>query len=168
MTTNLMRFLTFLFVVVLAMAASAQDKTVTLRADGDATGLALLVPAAAKITSSTNYVNIHTTNMSLHIWAVTGAKTVADALPRVGEIIKSEFTKFTVTSTEDVVIAGAPARHVIGSGNEADDGDPGHAEVVFFVVGGHVFAACIHGEFDDAARARAPMMVVLQTAHAPS
>jgi hypothetical protein len=167
MTTNLTRFLASVFGLALALTASAQDKTVTLLADGKA-ALALLVPTAAKITSSNNYVNIHTTNMSLHIWAVTGAKTVDDAVPRVGEIIKSEFIKFTITSTKDLVIGGAPARHVIGPGNEADDGDPGNAEVVFFVVGGHVFAACVHGEFDDAARSRAPMMTLLQTAHAPS
>jgi len=30
-----------------------------------------------------------------------------------------------------------------------------------------VFAGCVHGEFDDASRARAPMMAVLQTAHLP-
>jgi hypothetical protein len=85
----------------------------------------------------------------------------------VADLIKSEFTNFTATATNDLVITGAPAKHVIGSGNEADDGDPGHAEVVFFVVRRHVFAACVHGEFDDASRARAPMMAMLQTAHAP-
>jgi hypothetical protein len=66
-----------------------------------------------------------------------------------------------------VDIAGAPAKHIIGPGNEADDGDPGNAEVVLFVVGGRVFAGCVHGEFDDASRARPAMMAVLQTAHAP-
>ncbi len=167
MTTNLMRFLASLFGLTLAMTASARDKTVTLLAGGKP-ALALLVPAAAKITSSNNYINIHTSNMSLHIWAVPAAKTVSEAVPRAGEIIKSEFIKFTPSSTEDIIIAGAPARHVIGPGNEADDGDPGNAEVVFFAVGGHVFAACVHGEFDDAARSRAPMMAVLQTAHPAS
>src|SRR5580658_1742968 len=101
MTTNLTRFLASVFGLALALTASAQDKTVTLLADGKP-ALALLVPTAAKIASSNNYVNIHTTNMSLHIWAVTGAKTVDDAVPRVGEIIKSEFIKFTITSTKDL------------------------------------------------------------------
>ena len=41
------------------------------------------------------------------------------------------------------------------------------AEVVLFVVGGHVFAACVHGEFDAAFRARTPMMAVLKTAQMP-
>jgi hypothetical protein len=98
---------------------------------------------------------------------VPNAVTAADALPRAAELIKSEFIKFKTNGVKDVVIAGAPAKHVTGSGNEADDGDPGNAEVVLFVAGGRVFAGCVHGEFDDASRERAPMMAVLQTAHAP-
>ena len=41
------------------------------------------------------------------------------------------------------------------------------AEVVFFVVGGRVFAGCVHGEADDASKARAAMMAVLNTAQTP-
>jgi len=150
----------------LASLASAQDTFVNLSVDGKP-ALTLQAPSSAKITSSNGYVNVRTTNMSLHVWSVPKARTAKDALPRAAELIKSEFTNFTATATNDLVIAGAPAKHVIGSGNEADDGDPGHAEVVFFVVRRHVFAACVHGEFDDASRARAPMMAMLQTAHAP-
>jgi hypothetical protein len=166
MTTNLMRFLASIFIMSTVVQVSAQEKDVTLSVDGKP-ALALLVPAAAKVTSSNDYVNIRTTNMSLHVWAVPNARTAKDAVPRLAKLIQSEFIKFKTTSAEDVVVAGAPARHVIGSGNEADDGDPGNAEVVFFVVGGHVFAGCVHGEFDDASRARAPMMAVLQTARVP-
>jgi len=162
----MMRLLASIFILSMAVRASAQDKDVTLLVEGKP-ALVLLAPGAAKVTSSNGYVNIRTTNMSLHVWAVPKARTANDAVPRAAMLIKSEFIKFKTTSTEDEVIAGAPARHVIGSGNEADDGDPGNAEVVFFVAGGRVFAGCVHGEFDDAARARAPMMAVLQTAHAP-
>jgi hypothetical protein len=161
-----MRLLASIFIMSIAVRASAQDKNVTLSVDGKP-ALALRAPAAAKVTSSNGYVHIRTTNMSLHVWAVPNARTANDAVPRAAELVKSEFIKFKTTAAMDMVIAGAPARHVTGSGNEADDGDPGNAEVVFFVVGGHVFAGCVHGEFDDAARARAPMMAVLQTAHAP-
>jgi hypothetical protein len=105
--------------------------------------------------------------MSLHVWSVSKATTANDALPRTAELIKSEFIKFKPNATNDIVIAGAPAKRVTGSGNEADDGDPGNAEVVLFAVGGHIFAACVHGEFDDASRQRAPMMAVLKTAHSP-
>lgn len=154
------------FTASLAVLASAQDTSVTLSVDGKP-ALVLQVPAAARVTSSNAYVNIRATNMSLHVWAVPNAGSAADAAPRVAEIIKSEFIKFKTTANMDMVIAGAPAKHVTGSGNEADDGDPGNAEVVLFVVRGHVFAGCVHGEFDDASRARAPMLAVLRTAQAP-
>jgi hypothetical protein len=166
MNANLIRLLTSFVFASFATLALAQDTSATLSVDGKPI-LALQVPADAKVTSSNGYVNIHTSKMSLHVWAVPKAKTVEKALPHTAEIIKSEFIKYTITYTEDMVVAGAPAKHVIGSGNEADDGDPGHAEVVLFAVGKHIFAACVHGEFDDASRARAPMLAALQTAHAP-
>jgi hypothetical protein len=166
MNKNRIRILVFVFITSMAVMASAQDTVVSLSVDSKPV-LALTAPATAKITSSNGYVNIKTTNMSLHVWAVPKAATAKDALPRVAELIKSEFIHFKTNGNKDLVIAGAPAKHVTGSGNEADDGDPGNAEVVLFVVGGRVFAGCVHGEFDDASRARAPMMAVLQTAHLP-
>jgi hypothetical protein len=161
-----MRILASLIFTSMTVLASDRDASVTLSVDGKPV-LALQIPAAAKATSSNGYVNVRSTNMSLHIWAVPNAKTASDALPRASELIESEFIKFKTTAVRDIVVAGAPAKHVTGSGNEADDGDPGNAEVVLFVVGGRVFAGCVHGEFDDASRARAPMMAVLKTAHAP-
>jgi hypothetical protein len=161
-----MRILTSLLITFMAALASAQETSVTLSVDGKP-ALLLQVPSAARITSSNAYVNIHTTNMSLHVWAVPNAKTANDALSRTGDLIRTEFIKFKPAAIKDLVIAGASAIHVTGAGNEADDGDPGNAEVVLFVVGDQVFAGCVHGEFDDASRARAPMMAVLKTAHAP-
>ena len=166
MNRNMIRILAFGFIASIANLALAEETNVTLSVDGKP-ALALTAPAAGKITSSNGYVNIKTTNMSLHIWAVPKAASAKDALPRAAELIKSEFIKFKTNGVKDMVIAGAPAKHVTGSGNEADDGDPGNAEVVLFIIGGNVFAACVHGEFDDASRERAPMMAMLQTAHAP-
>jgi hypothetical protein len=158
--------LVFVLIAATAVLASAQDTNVSLSVDGKPV-LALTAPAAAKVTASNGYVQIKTTNMSLHVWAVPKAATANDARPLVAELIKSEFIQFTPNGHNNLVVAGAPGEHLTGSGNEADDGDPGNAEVVLFVVGGRVFAGCVHGEFDDASRARAPMMAVLQTAHQP-
>jgi hypothetical protein len=166
MNKSIMRILTSLIITCMAVGASAQETSVTLSVDGKP-ALLLQVPSAARITSSNAYVNIRTTKMSLHVWAVPNARTVEEAVPRAGDLIKGEFVKFKPSTITDVDIAGAPAKHIIGPGNEADDGDPGNAEVVLFVVGGRVFAGCVHGEFDDASRARPAMMAVLQTAHAP-
>ena len=166
MNKDIMGVMASVFFMSWAAPASAQDKSVTLSVDGKP-ALALKVPAAAKVLSTNGYLRIRTTNLTLHVWAVPNAKTANDALPRTAEIIKSEFLNFKTTATMDLDIAAAPAKHVTGSGNEADDRDPGNAEVVLFVAGGHVFAGCVHGEFDDASRARAPMMAVLRTAQAP-
>jgi hypothetical protein len=149
-----------------APRAAAQSTSVSLSVDGKP-ALALKVPGAAKVISTNGYVRIQTTNLTLHVWAVPNAKTANDALPRTAEIIKSEFLNFKTTATMDLDIAAAPAKHVTGSGNEADDRDPGNAEVVLFVAGGHVFAGCVHGEADDAAKARGAMMAVLKTAQLP-
>ena len=162
MNISMMGIAASIFFTSLAGLASAQDTNVTLAVDGKP-ALALKVPAAAKVISTNGYVRILTTNLTLHVWAVTNAKTVNEALPRTAEIIKSEFLNFKTNAVMDMEIAGAPAKHVIGSGNEADDGDPGNAEVVLFVVGGHVFAGCVHGEADDASKARPAMMAVLKT-----
>ena len=126
--------------------------------------LGLTIYAEAKITSTNGYLHVVTTNLSLHVWAVTNAATVDAAVSHAAEIIKSEFVKFKHSSTMDVTIAGSSGKHVIGPGNEADDNDPGNAEVVFFSTGGKVFAACVHGEADDASKARPAMMSVLRTA----
>jgi hypothetical protein len=153
------------FLIWLPAPGPAQDTSVTLAVD---TKPALVLKApAAKVVSSNGYVKIAATNMTLHIWAVPGAKTAADALPRAAEIIKGEFINFKPTATNDLEVAGSPAKQVTGSGNEADDQDPGNAVVVLFAAGGRAFAACVHGEFDDAFAARAPMLAALRTAHAP-
>ncbi len=149
-----------------ATISASEGTSATLSVDGRP-ALVLKVPAAAKVTTTNGYLHLQATNLTLYVWAVPKAKTVNDAIPGVAEVIKSEFVKFKTASIMDMVVAGVPAKHVIGSGNEADDGDPGNAEVVLFATGGRVFAGCVHGEADDASKARAAMMAVLQTAQAP-
>jgi hypothetical protein len=164
MSKNITNLMASVFFMSLAALAPAQDTNATLSVDGKP-ALTLKVPAAAKITSTNGYVRVVATNLTLYVWAVPNAKTANDAVPRAAEIIKSEFLNFKTNGVMDMEIAGAPAKHVTGSGNEADDRDPGNAEVVLFVAGGRVFAGCVHGEADEAFRARAAMMAVLKTAH---
>lgn len=95
------------------------------------------------------------------------AKSVADALPGIPALIVSDVKAFKPATTNELTVAGAPAKHLLGPGIEADDDDPGKAEVVVFIVGGRMFAACVHGEADHAAKQRAALLDVLQTAKAP-
>jgi hypothetical protein len=161
-----MRLIATLFIAGFAACAPAQDTPITVSAGG-APVLALRVPRGAKVATTGGHTAIQTPSLALHLWTVAGAKTPDDALPGVAGLIQSEFVNFKATATNTITISGAPARQLLGSGTEADDGDPGNAEVVLFAVGGRVFAACVHGELDQAAKERAAMLAVLQTARVP-
>jgi hypothetical protein len=146
--------------------ATAQNIPATLSVDGKPV-LELTVPATAKLTATNGYLKVISPKLELYIWAVPRAESVTDAVPRAADVIKREFIKFEPAATNDVQIAGAPAKDLTGPGNEADDEDEGNAEVVFFALDGRVFAACIHGEFDDAKPEHTPMLAILNTAKAP-
>ena len=104
--------------------------------------------------------------VNMQIWNVPGAKTVADAIPLVPGIIKGDVTDFKVVETIDIVIAGTPGKHLIGTGTEADDGDSSKAEVFLFTAGGKVFLFCVHGEDTITAQQRADILALLATAKA--
>ena len=152
-------------ITLLASYARAQETNLTVSVAGAPT-LVLRIPKDANVTVTGNHTVIQNPNTTFHLWSLADSKTPEEALPHLQEIIKGEFINFKPTATNDMVIAGNPARHVSGTGNEADDGDPGAAELVFFSAGKHVFAACAHGEFDDALRRSKIMLVVLKTAKA--
>jgi hypothetical protein len=164
--TGMRNIIVGLLLTGIASLVSAQEKAVTISAGG-APALVLHVAQNAEVTATESRTVVKAKDLTLYLWPVSGVKTPTEALPRVADLIKSEFVNFKPSATNELSIAGAPAQRVIGKGNEADDGDPGAAEVVLFTTGKQVFAACIHGEFDDAARASKPMMAVLQSAKAP-
>ena len=155
-----------LFIVVFGVLARAQEMPLTVSAGG-APVLSLKVPAGTKVTPMKEKTVIQTTNMFLHVWLVPGAKTPNDAIPRLAEVIKGDVLDFRASATNEIVVAGSPAKHLIGAGKEADDGDAATADIVLFVVGDHVLVACVHGEGNDASHERQPMMALLKTARAP-
>lgn len=127
----------------------------------------LVAPADAKVVPFKEKTVIQTTNMFLHVWPVTGAKTVAEAQSRLGDVIKGDMLKFSATATNEITVAGSSARHLIGNGVEADDGDNATADIVIFSVGNRIFIACVHGEGNDVSEEREPMLKMLQTARSP-
>ena len=150
----------------LASFALGQEKAVTILAGGGP-AMVLSVPPGAKLVPMGEKTVVQTEAMLLHIWPVAGAKTTADAAARLAETIKGDVLKFNVTKTNEITVAGSPARHLIGNGVEADDGDAATADVVIFAVGPGVFIACVHGEANDASKEREPMLKVLRTAKSP-
>jgi hypothetical protein len=154
--------LTALALVLISSAAVfAEDKEITVTA-GDAS-LKLTVPKDTEVTKKKDRTILHAKGLFIYLWEVPGAKTVAEAAPQAGKIIKSEFVEFAAGETKIINVAGHEAKHLMGKGEEADDNDPGTADVVIFTDGKHVFAACVHGEKDEAAKERPELLKVLKS-----
>ena len=150
---------------LLPVTAFAQTQGISIPAD-NAPSLKLEILMDAKVTTKGDKTSILLKDAWVYIWSVPTVKTIAEAVPQTATIIKSEFTDFKLTETKHLNIAGHDADHLFGKGLEADDGDPGAAEVVIFTVGKHVFAACVHGEDEAAAKKRPDMLTILKSAKA--
>ena len=151
-----------LTLVLFSLTAFAEDKQATIAA-GDAPALSLAVSKEAKVARKGEMTKIEAEHLWIYLWHVPNAKTVADAVSQVATIIRSEFTDFKLTDSKNLKVAGHEAKHLFGTGAEADDGDPGTAEIVIFTDGRHVFAACVHGEKDEAAKERPDLLKILKT-----
>ncbi|MBI1826161.1 MAG: hypothetical protein HY287_04160 [Planctomycetes bacterium] len=128
--------------------------------------LRLSVSSDTKCKSKDAALDLVSREQHIYIWMVKRAKTVADAVGRVPQEIKDEFKDFKATQTIDIKLAAAPAKYLVGLGTEADDGDPGHAEVIVFKAGDNVFLVCVHGEHADSFNG-GWMLSVVETAQAP-
>ena len=151
-----------LFLTLLSVAALAEDKQATL-VIGKSPALAFTIPKEAEVTTKGEKTSIQSKHLWVYLWEIPTAKTVAEAVPHIATIIKSEFTDFALADTQNMKVAGHDAKHLFGKGAEADDGDPGTAEVIVFTDGKHVFAACVHGEKDEAAKERPNLLKILQS-----
>jgi hypothetical protein len=151
-----------LTLALLTTAALADTKDITIAADGKP-ALKASVPKEAAVSTKGDETTIQTKGLIIYIWHVPGAKSVEDALPKVGEVIKHEFVKYAIASTESMKVAGHEAKHLEGKGEEGDDNDPGTADVVVFTDGKNVFVACVHGERDEAAKERPGLLKVLES-----
>src|SRR6266446_1724007 len=93
-----------------AAAASAEEtKTVTISIEGAAV-MTIDAPQSAKVTTAAEKTVIDSKDMTLDLWVVPKAKTVADAVAGIDNIIKSEVLKFSPTSTEAIAVAGAEGK----------------------------------------------------------
>ena len=154
-------------VLLFATTAWAEDlKTVQLSNEGTVV-MTIGVPQSAKVTTKKEKTVIDTKDMILDLWVLPKAKTVADAIAGLDDVIKSEVLKFSATSSEAITVAESAGKHLMGKGVEADDQDPATADVVVFMVGKTVLVACVHGEGDTAIHQRQPMLDALRTVKAP-
>jgi hypothetical protein len=128
--------------------------------------LRLTTSADVKCVAKDGSLHISTPQYEVEMWLVRGAQTMDEAIARVDKQIVDEFKDFKAFRTTDLTVAGSPAKRMLGSGHEADDGDAGQADVIVFKVGDHVFIACTHGE-GLAPIAQQAMLTAVQTAQTP-
>lgn len=145
---------------LLTSAVFAENKEITIEAGGKLTAS---VPKDAEVKTKGDKTSIRAKDLRIYVWGVPNAKSVEAAVPHVADIIKSEFVKYEVKSTDSLKVLGHEAKHVTGKGEEEDDNDPGTADVVIFTDGKHVYAACVHGEGDEAAKERPEFLKVLKS-----
>ncbi len=141
-------------------------KTVTISNAGKAV-MTISAPQSAKVTTDKDKTVIDSKDMILDLWVVPKAKTVAEAIAGVDDVIKSEVLKFNAAKSEAITVADSEGKHLMGKGVEADDQDPGTADIVVFTVGKTVLVACVHGEGETAARQRPAMLKALKSVKAP-
>jgi hypothetical protein len=144
----------------------ATDNKVFVMQSGGVDVLKLTAPADFKCVAEDGSLKFDAPKFYVEYWLASGADTVDEAVQRVATQIESEFKKFKPSQTTDLTIAGSPAKRMVGDGEEADDGDPGSADVIVFKVGNHVFVACNHGEKLTPV-GQEGMLALTQTAQAP-
>lgn len=147
-----------------AVVVPAADITVN-HAGKPAVGLTIpegwtAIPVDAKTSIKTAQKHPH-----IQVWATTAADLAA-AHKDVAKIVESEVTHFVDEKTQDLTVGGAKAIALIGTGEEADDGDPSQAEVTFFSMGTVVYVMIAHGEGDGAAKQQAVLRGILASAKA--
>ncbi len=105
-------------------------------------------------------IDVPMSGVHIQVWALSHA-SVDEAVKQVADLIKGQVTKFKVTESKPISVAGAAGKQLTGTGEEADDGDPSNADVYLFSVEGKVFMICAHGEGDGSVKNRALLTALL-------
>lgn len=105
-------------------------------------------------------IDVPMSGVHIQVWALSHA-SVEEAEKQVADLIKGQVTKFKVTESKEISVAGAAGKQLTGTGEEADDGDPSNADVYLFSVEGKIFMICAHGEGDGSVKNRALLTALL-------
>jgi hypothetical protein len=156
-----------------SQAASASATKTYMMLDGGRQVLRLTAPAEARCELANGSFDMRSRDGYVNIWLVRGAKSIDEGVQRIGETIVSEFKEFKPVNTTSIPLTadrgiggGGSAARVMGTGVEADDNDPGKADVIVFQKGGKVFIACTHGE-TMRSTAQELMVALVRTASTP-
>lgn len=108
-------------------------------------------------------INLPQKHPHIQVWKVAGKRNVDEAATDIASILTPQVKDFAVSQRSDVTVAGAKALLLIGTGTEADDGDPSNAQATVFTVGGAVWVLISHGEGDGASQRAADVSNVLKS-----
>ena len=149
---------------LLSTALFADSKLITI-SNQSQPAIQIAIPSDASVTSKGLKTSIESADRSLRIylWLIPSTPSIDSLLPKIASLIKSEFLEWTPQSTSILSVAGHPAKYLKGNGEEADDNDPGAAEVAIFTDGKNSFVACVHGEKDHAAKQHARFLQILES-----
>ena len=120
---------TFLVIVLLttSFSLSAAADTAAITTDGKPVVTVTLPTGWSSVMSGEKMVLLPPGGAPhVQMWQLSAA-SVADAETNAATAIVSQVTEFKLTSATALTIAGNPARQLVGTGLEADDGDPSNA-----------------------------------------
>ena len=161
-TTFLSMLAVFLFTVNVSVSIAADTAAIT--ADGKSVVTVTLPTGWSSVISGEKTVLLPPGGAPhVQMWQLSVA-SVAEAEKNAAALIVSQVTEFKLASATALNVAGNPARQLVGTGLEADDGDPSHAEVTIFTVGGKIFLLVAHGEGDGTTKQHGEIMTILTSA----
>lgn len=99
----------------------------------------------------------------IQVWKITGKRNVDEAAADIAAIVTPQVKDFAVTARSDLRIAGEKALLLIGTGTEADDGDPSNAQTTIFAVGDGVWVLVSHGEGEGASARAGDVAALLRS-----
>ncbi len=105
-------------------------------------------------------IDIPLSGVHIQVWALSQT-SVDEAAKQVADLIKDQVTKFKVTETKPISVASVPGKQLIGTGEEADDGDPANADVYLFLIEGKIYMICAHGEGNGSVKNRPTLATLL-------
>lgn len=155
--------LAFVFVGICSSASAAEaTKPLSVPSADKKGGITMQIAEnSTTYASKDGGVTVEMPKSGVHIQVLALSQTSVDeAVKQVADLIKGQVTKFKVTETKDITVAGTAGKQLTGTGEEEDDGDPSNADIYVFSVDGKLYIICAHGEGDGAVKNR-PVLATL-------
>lgn len=151
-----------------SLAAAADGVSIAIPAKG-AAAFTVTAPAgwsaAAGADGSTTLIPAEK-RPHIQVWAVD-KKDIDQAVADLATILVPQVKDFVATQRSEITVAGAKALLLVGTGTEADDGDPSNAQVTVFTAAGKVWILVSHGEGPGAAERATDVAALLKSVAKP-